>query len=160
MKITYIYTLSCPITDEVRYVGKALNPKQRYNEHLSPSRTRDGTHKSNWIKSLLLNGMKPTMHIIDETINGYKELEIYWISQMKTWGFNLTNLTLGGDGTVGHIMTDATKEKIRKKAFGRLHSSETKQEMSKNRKGKIKSQEHKDKLNLVRYGRPVSEETK
>ena len=47
----YIYTLSHPITKEVRYVGKTKNPKQRLRAHTNPARYRP-THKFNWIKKL------------------------------------------------------------------------------------------------------------
>lgn len=30
----YIYSLSCPIADEIRYIGISNNPKKRYWQHL------------------------------------------------------------------------------------------------------------------------------
>jgi hypothetical protein len=36
--ITYIYTLSHPITGEVKYVGKTVNPKQRKHNHSNTAR--------------------------------------------------------------------------------------------------------------------------
>lgn len=41
------------------------------------------------------------MTIIDETLEDWKTLEQYWICQFKSWGFNLTNITNGGEGSYG-----------------------------------------------------------
>lgn len=48
MEITYIYTLSDPITGDIRYVGKTTNLKQRYKAHCNPSNNKH-THKYNWV---------------------------------------------------------------------------------------------------------------
>jgi len=94
---TYIYTLSHPITNEVRYVGKTVNPKQRKHNHSNVSRDK-GTHKRNWINSLKLQGLRPKFEILDQVETDWKFWEKYWISQFKAWGFSLCNHTLGGDG--------------------------------------------------------------
>ena len=39
MNTTYIYVLKCPISFEVKYVGKANNPKLRYYSHLNTSKS-------------------------------------------------------------------------------------------------------------------------
>lgn len=93
----YIYTLSCPITKEVKYVGKSKNPKRRYYQHIYEKTV---TYKNNWIKSLQAKGLKPILDVIDE-YDCEKECfkaEVYWISQFKTWGFKLANLSNGGEG--------------------------------------------------------------
>ena len=58
----YIYTLSHPITNEVRYVGKTINIKRRYKQHLYDKRT---SHKSSWVQSLIKEKLKPTLTIIE-----------------------------------------------------------------------------------------------
>ncbi|MCU9931163.1 NUMOD3 domain-containing DNA-binding protein, partial [Escherichia coli] len=59
------------------------------------------------------------------------ELEKYYIklhnSKDRKIGYNLTE---GGDGTIGRLHSDETKDKIRKKAVGRKASDEVKQKMS------------------------------
>jgi hypothetical protein len=42
--------------------------------------------------------LKPIFEIIDEVTSDWKFWERYWIQQFKTWGFSLTNATLGGEG--------------------------------------------------------------
>lgn len=104
MDKTFIYTLSDPITSEVRYVGKANNLKKRLATHLTPRNLIKPSHKNNWIKSLLNKGLKPLMKSVDEVlISEWVFWEIYWISQFKTWGFKLTNLTNGGDSVINEI---------------------------------------------------------
>jgi len=98
MKTTNIYILIDPVTKEVRYVGKANNVKQRYGAHLNRARKHQ-IHKRNWIESLKRIGLKPIIEVVDIVpINEWVFWETYWICQMKSWGFNLINYTLGGDG--------------------------------------------------------------
>lgn len=97
---TYIYILQDPITEEVRYVGKSINPKRRYRSHLW-DKPKVKYYSYYWIQSLLKRGLKPIMTIIDETETNWEELERYWILQFKTWGYSLTNITEGGEGCTG-----------------------------------------------------------
>src|SRR3989344_4471150 len=97
MNTTFIYILIDPNTKLVRYVGKSNKPKRRYYKHCSKS--NKNTHKVNWINKLLNENKKPILEIIDEVpIEDWQFWEVYWVSQFKTWGFNLTNNTNGGDG--------------------------------------------------------------
>jgi len=103
--IYYIYTLKHPITNEVRYVGKTINIKRRYKQHLYDKRN---SHKACWVKSLNNTGLRPVMTIIEEcTQVNWVERERYWISQFT----NLTNHLDGGG--IDYVRT--TKEETRKK---------------------------------------------
>jgi hypothetical protein len=96
--ITYIYGLKDPITNEIRYVGKADNPKKRYSEHLKDKTSN--SHKSRWIEGLQKIGERPILVIIEEVNqNNWKEKEIEWISYGKR-NWKLTNITDGGEGVV------------------------------------------------------------
>lgn len=92
-----IYALSDPRTpDNVRYIGKATDIHNRLNRHLKETSI---TKKNNWIKMLSKENIIPLISIIDIVEdNEWQKFEIYWISQFKTWGFNLLNMTAGGDG--------------------------------------------------------------
>ena len=106
MEITYIYTLSDPITGDIRYVGKTTNLKQRYKAHCDPSKSKH-THKYNWIQSLRKQRLKPIMEVIDEVpTSEWKFWEKWWFQVIKSWDFNLVNHTAGGDGlTFGNDTT-------------------------------------------------------
>ena len=88
-----------------------------------------------------------------------KEWEVRLIALFKTncckyknpeYGYNMTN---GGDGVVGHICSDETKEKMR--AIAKNRSAKTREKIS------IASKERlKDKTNHPMYGKHFSDETK
>lgn len=116
---TYIYTLAHPKTGEIRYVGKTTNLKRRTYQHCNTkiSKKLNNKHLGNWLLSILNNDLKPTLEIIEECVDDWVKYEQYWIEQFKQWGFNLLNLTKGGEG------------------FGYKHSEETKRKMSFIQKG-------------------------
>lgn len=124
METTNIYTLTDPRTNEIRYVGKANNITQRYKAHLNRARKHQ-IHKKNWIESLKSEGLKPIIDVIDVVpINEWVFWETYWISQIRSWGFNLINYTNGGDGCTFGNQTSFKKGHT--VWLGKTHSNETK----------------------------------
>lgn len=118
-KTTFIYTLS---TEEepnnIRYIGKTDNPKDRRERHTQSYYLNEGTHKANWLKSELKKGHTPILNVIDEVpYDEWQFWESYWIEQFKVWGFNLTNGTTGGEGLL------LTKELINKRAKTRMDNT-------------------------------------
>lgn len=112
MNTTFIYTLSDPVTYQVRYVGKSNNPLSRYRSHYYKCEN-ESQHKRNWINSIKKSGLKPILDIVDEIpISEWKFWETYWIQQFKVWGFKLTNSTLGGDGLTKGNQTSFQKNSI------------------------------------------------
>lgn len=98
----YIYTLSDPTTGEVKYVGKTKNMKERLIRHMEPSNLKNAwTSKTKWILWLKAQGLKPMIEILDEgDAENIDALEIYWISQLKQWGYKLKNNSNGGPNPV------------------------------------------------------------
>lgn len=97
-----IYTLACPNTGQIRYVGKTTRDLRfRLYDHTSNHRlAKETSYKNSWIKSI--KPLKPVIEIIDEV----KEDEwIFWeqfyISLFTSWGYSLTNMTSGGEGCIG-----------------------------------------------------------
>jgi hypothetical protein len=100
MKKTYLISLVDPETKEIRYVGKTVNLKNRIRYHNNPHNTDTNKHKKNWINSLIKKGLKPEVLILEELYcinNEWVIFEQYWISQLRCWGFNLLNYSIGGD---------------------------------------------------------------
>ena len=91
-----------------------------------------------------------------DTNEELNEREKYWISCYP----NLVNLTQGGDGCVGFLHDEKTKEKLRKINLGRKHTASFKEAMSKRLKGVSFSEEHKAKIALANTGRKASAETR
>lgn len=112
MEKIYIYTLSD--FSGIRYVGQTKNLKSRFYRHIFDGEKYGGKNKRcSWIKSLLNKGERPILEVVDIVdFNDWVFWEQYWISQFKTWGFNLVNDTNGGEGSYGRIVSDKTKLKM------------------------------------------------
>jgi len=99
MKTKFIYALNDPNTHEVKYIGKTNNLKKRLQSHLSNNQLSSATRKNNWIISLLRDNKIPIIELLDEVPeNEIDFYEIFYISLFRSWGFNLLNGTIGGDG--------------------------------------------------------------
>lgn len=107
MKTTFIYTLSDPETDEIRYVGKSNTPSVRAKQHLRDENTR----KCAWVKSLAKRGLVPKLEVLDEVPETeWQFWEQHWIQVVSGWGFRLTNGDSGGLGS--HRFSPSLREKI------------------------------------------------
>lgn len=144
--LAYIYTLSHPLTNEVRYVGKTDNQRRRLSVHLCE---KEHSHKSSWVRSLLALGLKPKMEVIEQVIESeWKSAEMFWIETLRFYGCRLTNGTKGGDGCIP-IWTEESRARMmaRKRAF--RHTPESKAKIGKAHAGKIVSTETLAKMSLV-----------
>jgi hypothetical protein len=162
MKTTFIYTLSDPDTLEIRYVGKANDIKYRLWSHIHEAkRNSRNLRKCNWIKKLLAQGKKPIIDIIEEVpIESWKDSEIYWISQFKAWGFNLINMTSGGECG---IISENCKKALSKSKRGHVkgtfkHSEETKALIREKRALQVITEEHRNKISDKMKGVKKTEE--
>lgn len=111
---TFIYALAHPITKEIRYIGKSNYPKRRLQEHHCEYRHKGNTHKKNWIKSLIKEGLRAELVILEECDeSNWQEREKFWISVYKE---RLTNSNEGGAGEFRRsretFISDELKAKI------------------------------------------------
>lgn len=109
-----IYTLSDPDTLQIRYVGKTKNSlTKRYNQHLYTKQSKAKVTK--WIKKLKNNNKKPIIELLDRcSFLDWVNVERYWINQIKVWGFDLLNITEGGDiGCEGYKHTQEAINRIK-----------------------------------------------
>jgi hypothetical protein len=127
----HIYKLIDPRNDNIRYIGKTVNPYRRIHSHISKAKLMTNkTHSGNWIRSLLFEGLKPRMEII-ETIDNtleWSEREIYWIKFYRELGVDLTNFKDGGingsgNASYGRLGKKNSPEHIRKTSEGRRGKS-------------------------------------
>ncbi len=88
--ITYIYSLSDPVTKEIKYIGQTVNPKQRELSHYYNCNSTSA--KMKWIKSLKLNGRRPLFEILDIVEGGdYDYWENFYIELFRSFGCALFN---------------------------------------------------------------------
>lgn len=167
----YIYLLSDPRTNEVRYVGKTCDPKRRFWDHIG---TRFKTHSAKWVRSLLNDGVRPTLEVIeefDDHDSRWEEAERFWICTLRFLGVNLTNQESGGSAGKTHSME--ARIAISAKAKGRpvsqlaqIRSAEARRTpefraaASELRRGVPRSKEVMDRLHASNTGRKRTKEQK
>lgn len=147
---TFIYALIDPRTKEIRYIGKADNPTYRCMKHVYESLSAK-TLKANWVKSLLKEGKRPVVRIIDEVLRSeWQAAEASYIEFYRSEGCILVNGTPGGEG-VGSGEDNHM--------FGKPMPVEIRTRLSVARKGKKLSAEHRLKMSIAVKGRRLSKET-
>lgn len=114
MKITRIYLLRDPRTNEVRYVGKTVRTiEHRLRGHILDSK-RLKVRTARWIASLTEIGLRPLVELIEIAFDDWQEREKHWIAFYRTahGAGNLTNHTDGGDGCAGFAPSEETRRKL------------------------------------------------
>jgi hypothetical protein len=106
--------------DEIRYVGKSLkdNPNLRLSEHLWSARNGRKTYVARWLRGLLRKGRSPTVEIIEKCgADAVADREISWIAKYRAEGSRLTNLTDGGEGTSGRVVSPTTRRIVSRRSL-------------------------------------------
>lgn len=96
-----IYGLVCPLTHEIRYIGKTQQKiSKRLKAHITDARVSTYSHKRRWIRKCLSAGLTPSAWILAEVMEGdrWQDVEKAWIKRAKEIGLHLTNQTSGGEG--------------------------------------------------------------
>ena len=138
----YIYALCDPRDDSIRYVGRTVNLKDRYKNHL---RAKWGTHRCCWIKGLKEFGLKPKMTILEIVEESEcRESEIWWIMHLRENGCDLTNHSDGGDGLLNPTPDTRKKMSINAKRRGPIRPkgykcSDAEKETNRNAQQKLTS---------------------
>ena len=122
-----------PDTGEVRYIGQSTRGLARPKRHSCPSSLVAKNYKNSWVKSLLARGLIYKIIILEAVISAdlLGDAEQRWIAFGKRSGWRLTNLTDGGPGPsgfkgrIGHKVSKATREKLRRALTGRKHTPES-----------------------------------
>lgn len=95
----YIYGLRCPVSGEIRYIGKSTQPHKRLKAHLGAAkRCEYDHHTARWIRSVGDGAI--ALEILDTLDAGsdWQERERHWIAAAECMGWPLTNSTAGGEG--------------------------------------------------------------
>ena len=135
-----------PNTNEIRYIGQTLQTLHRRLVKHHSDCERMTTHVNCWLKKLKSAGQRAIIQLIEEcSIELVDEREIYYISKYKADGYNLTNISEGGQKN--RIISQETKDKISKTLTGKVQSKETKE---KRRKSLLKTWESPELRQLKR----------
>jgi len=155
---TTIYTLRHPETKEIRYIGKTNDPAARLSRHIHNATHGVRTHISTWIRSL---PSKPIMSPLCVVPNDYgSEMERRTIAHFRSKGYRLTNLTDGGEGTLGWIPSAEFRAKLSAAHRGRQFSEQHKAALSAALMGHTSSPERNAKNSASQRGRKCSPETR
>jgi hypothetical protein len=96
------------------YIGRGKN--KRYHAHMNNSLLKKKSEKNDIINEIINNDKKPIIEFLltGLTYSESDKMEIYYISKIGRIkdGGTLTNLTTGGQGNNGYIMSDESKQKM------------------------------------------------
>jgi hypothetical protein len=117
----FVYHLSDPRDGDIRYVGWTVNTKRRIYLHIWHAQNKPKiNYRINWIRSLLEAGVEPVITVIDEGVgDSWKDSEKKWIAHYRSAGYRLANLTDGGEGTPGIIVSRETRKLISQNGKGK-----------------------------------------
>lgn len=96
-----IYGLVEPATLMVRYVGQSAKGVSRPMQHVN---TRERSYKANWVAGLHARGQQFGIVVLEEVADAddLALAEMWWIAYGRACGWQLTNVTAGGEGTRGY----------------------------------------------------------
>jgi hypothetical protein len=95
--MTTIYGLVDPRSGAVRYVGKTVNPRDRFTSHCRPSAKLPNVRA--WVAELHSQGLKPTLEVLERVHQADSDAsEMRWIATVSARGEPLLNHTAGGNG--------------------------------------------------------------
>lgn len=94
----FIYALLDPRTAKIRYIGKTNNINRRYSQHLRARTDQKMTPVKAWIQSLIKQGLKPNMMVIDSCDESrWANLEREYIKRFRDEGYDILNISDGGN---------------------------------------------------------------
>lgn len=161
-KIYYVYEYVDPRNNQPFYIGKGKG--NRFNHHIKNLNDNYNLHKTNKIKKILSENLKPIINIIS---SGLTETEAFEMENSLIMEFGrvdnktgcLVNLTNGGEGQSGWIPSyeyrkkmSESKSGVKNGMFGRKHSKESKNKIKERAIGRKASEETKKKFSIERTG--------
>lgn len=171
-----VYALCSSEDMRERYIGQTVETlqhrlKYHYRDANRPGRTH--LHVCRWINYVLRDGHEVVI-IPLQFDSVWAEDEIWWIAEYRAHGYNLTNATAGGEGMLGYVWSEESRQKVSQKMKGKKKSpehraavieaiksrppatAETRQRLSAAAKGKRPTNLDAIQANLVGKAKPES----
>ena len=116
IRTIWIYTLSDPFTNEVRYVGQSSNPVARYAQHCAAF---ENSSKNLWIRALKNASAKPVLNLIEQCYQEMAlETESKYIVEYANSGCNLFNIKAIDEWKPANFYLESrVKYQLKKMAF-------------------------------------------
>ena len=94
----FIYILKESDTEEIKYVGRTIDPKKRLKNHMVSTHLEPPSQKNNWIKSVIARDANVILEILEEVPREKaSEKEYEWITKLTKEGHDLKNTHLSID---------------------------------------------------------------
>jgi hypothetical protein len=156
----YVYQLRDPRSELPFYIGKGFG--RRAWHHI---RNIDYTHKSNTIQKILREGYEVQVEILQDNLTEESafELEIQLISKYGRRDLGtgcLTNLTAGGEGVVGRVISEKEREGRKIRQTAAMAKPEVRERHKAACKAAMQRPETKARVSASSKGRIVSDETR
>jgi hypothetical protein len=153
-----IYGLTDPRDGDIRYIGKSTKGLKRPREH--GKKGRSNAKCKNWLSCLAKCNLQYGIKILEycATIEELNYAEKNWIKKGREYGWNLTNLTDGGEGAPGCVKSAATRQKLSKAATERQADPEIRERIRQRLLGHKVSDETKEKIRWSLTGRKLSKD--
>ena len=149
---TKIYGLVDPLTSELRYVGKTVQPlAERLYRHLS---CRELTHSACWVRGLAKKGLRPVIFEIETVTGDWQEAERHWIAYFRFLGARLLNMTAGGAGLQALRHSEKTRALLSEKTHGKGVPEERRLRISESLRGKSIPEDVRAKISQALKGKP------
>lgn len=155
-----------------KYIGCTTKPiESRFAEHILIATTNKRNKGFSYLHSAIIKYGKENFNIsvLEEcvTLQEMYDKEIKCIEKYKTFGECGYNLTTGGEGGAGRMVSKETRKKQSIIAKNRKFSPETRKKMSLSRTGLVFSKETCEKISMSqlgeknhRYGKPHTKQEK
>lgn len=154
----YVYEHWRPDKDLPFYVGKGKGSRAQ-------SSVGRNKHYKNIVSKLMAMGMCIEVRMVECGMDEKSALalEVEKIASWKALGVKLVNITNGGEGTSGRILSEESKAKISRAASlsnkGRVFSAETRAKISAKHKGQVISLSHRMSISRANKTRVLSDES-
>lgn len=167
MQTATIYGLCDPRLDglaAIRYIGVTTRDLAwRLRGHIADAtseRLRHRNHRTNWIRSLLRDGVRPQLIVLEKCDGDGFARECEVIAEYRAKGCNLTNSTDGGEGTPGLHPTPEHRAKLGKASRRKWDDPAFRQRMTAAMKESAQDPVRRARVSAAHTGVPHSDETR